>query len=78
MSLLLETTKTADKLTISFPIGNLGAEEIERILAFIETELIARKSKLTQARADEIAEEMTASWWHKNKAGIDRMVAENG
>ena len=78
MSLLLETRRTADKLTISFPVNDMKAEEIERILAFIEAELLTRKSQMTLAQATEIAEEMTASWWLQNKSRIAGMVAENG
>jgi hypothetical protein len=77
MSMLLETKKTADTLTISFPVKNMAAEEIQRILAFIKTELLVRKSRMTQQQANEIADAMTASWWQKNKSRIEKLVAEN-
>ena len=62
MSSLIKTKKTADTLTISIPISDMQTEEIEDILAYLKARLIARKSKLTQPQADELADEVTASW----------------
>jgi len=77
MNSLIKTKKTADTLTISIPISDMQTEEIEDILAYLKARLIARKSKLTQPQADELADEVTASWWEKNKDRIHKMIADN-
>ncbi len=77
MSSVLEARRDDKTLTISIPIEDMEIDEIDDILAYLKMELIVRKSKMTQAQADELADEVTASWWEKNKDRIYKMIAEN-
>lgn len=73
----IETTKTADFLTISIPIKNMNSEEIEDFVAFVKSGILARKSELSEAEAEKISEEIKESWWEKNKSRIEKMIGEN-
>ena len=73
----IETTKTADFLTISIPIKNMDSEEIEDFVAFVKSGIIARKSEMSETEAEQISEEIKASWWEKNKSRIEKVIGEN-
>lgn len=77
MSDVFEARRDKNRLIISIPIDDMQTEEINNILAYLKLELIVRKSKMTQAQADELADEVAASWWEKNKDRIYKMIAEN-
>jgi hypothetical protein len=78
MNTLIETTKTSDRVTVSFPTDELQPEEIERIISLLKVALIASKSKMTADEAEAISEEIKASWWEKNKDRILKMIEQNG
>ncbi len=78
MNTLVETTKTSDRVTISFPIDEFRADEIDEIVSLVKVALIARKSKMTSEDAETISEEIKASWWESNKDRILKMIEENG
>ncbi len=77
MSSVIETKRTSDSVTISIPTDGLSTEEIQRLLDLVKAESIVSRSRLTQKDADEISEEINRSWWEKNKARIEKMIAEN-
>lgn len=77
MSDLLEAKRDEKTLTISIPIENMKFEEIEDLLASIKAEVITRRSRLTEAQAFQLGEEVKASWWRDNGERIKRMIAEN-
>lgn len=77
MSSLIETSRTADRLTISIPTTGLSNEKIQRLIDLVKSEAIVGKSELTQGDADEIARAINRSWWEKNKDRIERLVKEN-
>ena len=68
----IKTTRTSDFLTISIPIDEMKSEDVENILAFIKSGIIAQKSKMTEAESEEISEEIKSSWWQKNESRIAR------
>ena len=77
MSVLIEAKRDEKRLTLSIPIEGMQREEIEEILDYLHLRTIARKSKLTQTQANELADDVTASWWEANKDRIHKMIAEN-
>ncbi|MGI9056407.1 MAG: hypothetical protein ACR2F2_11460 [Pyrinomonadaceae bacterium] len=77
MSVMIETTRTKDKLMISIPTKNMKAEEIDDFISLFKTEFAVRKSEMTGERAEEISEDIKSAWWKKNKSRIQKMIAEN-
>jgi hypothetical protein len=77
MSILIEAERDEKKLTISIPIEGMKSEEVEELLSYIKFQVIAQRSKMTQAEADELADEVTSSWWKKNKDRIYKIIAKN-
>ena len=73
----IKTTRTSDFLTISIPINEMKPEDVENILAFIKSGIITQKSKMTEADAEEISEEIKSAWWEKNKSKIEKMMSED-
>lgn len=73
----IQTTRTANLLTVSIPLDNLNSEEVENFLDLLKTSLITQKSEMTESEAAEISEEIKSSWWEKNKSRIEKMIAEN-
>ncbi len=73
----IQTTRTANLLTVSIPLDNLNSEEVENFLDLLKTSLITQKSEMTESEADEISEEIKSSWWEKNKSRIEKMIGEN-
>ncbi len=47
---------------ISVWTENMKTEEINELLSFFKTELLARRSKMTEAKAVEISEQIKADW----------------
>ena len=78
MSTQVETTRTSDRVTISFPIDEFRSDEIDEIVSLVKVALIARKSEMTTEEAEAISEEIKASWWGENKDRILKMIKENG
>lgn len=78
MSTFVETTRTLDRVTISFPVGELKSEDLEEIVSLVNVALIARKSKMTADEAEAISEEVKASWWKNNRDRILDMIEKNG
>jgi ribosomal protein S2 len=73
----IQTTRTADLLTVSIPLNNMNSEAIEAMLDFLKSSLMIQKSEMSQTEADEISEEIKSSWWEKNKSRIEKMIGEN-
>lgn len=77
MSDLIEVTRDDKRLNVSIPIEDMKKEEIEEILDYLYFRTILRKSKMTQEQANELADEVTASWWEANKSRILKLIGEN-
>jgi hypothetical protein len=78
MNILVETTQTPDRVTLSFPNDELRPEEIKEIVSLLRVALIARKSKMTVEEAEAISEDIKASWWNGNRDRILKMIEKNG
>ncbi len=77
MSGNIETTRTKERLLISVPTDNISAEEIEELISYLKTDLLIRKSKMTESQAEEISESIKSGWWEENGARIKKMIGEN-
>ena len=78
MSTLVETARTSDRVTISFPTGEFKPEDIDEIVSLVRVAVIARKSKMTVLDAETISEEIKSSWWNANRERILKMIENNG
>ncbi len=76
MSSLIETTRTADRITISIPTHDMTEKQVRRLIDLIRYEAIVSKSKLTEDEAMEISRDIKRAWWNKNGPRIEKMIAE--
>jgi hypothetical protein len=62
------TVETTDAdLRVTIPRGAVPAKRLNALLDWLRFEEIAQRSKLTEADADKLAEELKAGWWAANK-----------
>ena len=52
---------------MTFPTDGMSPEHVNDFVIWLRVESIARRSKLTKQTARQLAEEIKASWWEKNK-----------
>ena len=65
MSITVESTDKEIHVTI--PRGTVDESSLDAMLRWLEFDAIARTSKMTQAQADALAEEVKAGWWARNE-----------
>lgn len=63
--IMVETTAESTRLTI--PKDDVPPDRLRPLLDWLRWEAVARRSQLTDAEADRLAEEMKADWWTRNK-----------
>ncbi len=63
---MITIESTADTIHVHIPRAEVSSERIDQILRCIRLESAVADSKLTDATADAMAEEMKADWWAKN------------
>jgi hypothetical protein len=61
----VENTNTDVRVTI--PKNAVPPEQLDAFLDWLRLEEIAQRSRLTEADADRLAEEIKADWWAANK-----------
>ncbi|MBM3891095.1 MAG: hypothetical protein FJ388_18435 [Verrucomicrobia bacterium] len=61
----VETTEASTRVTI--PKDEVPPDRVNRLLDWLRLEALARRSRLTEAEADRVAEEIKAGWWSANK-----------
>ena len=67
--IMVEKTDTDVRVTI--PKNAVPPKQLNAFLDWLRLEEIAQRSRLTEADADRIADELKAGWWAANK---DRFV----
>ena len=68
---------TADgRVVISFPESAVPPKEREEFIAFLKVEWAARQSRLGEADARALAEEVDSGWWNRNRERILRSIGE--
>ena len=63
---MITIESTADTIHVHIPRAGVSSERIDQILRSIRLESAVADSKLTDAAAEAMAEEMKADWWAKN------------
>lgn len=63
------------QIRLTIPTGQMPPEDVDRFVAWIRAEAVARQSKLTERDAARLAEEVNAGWWERNK---DRFESTDG
>lgn len=66
--LAVETNQHEIRLTI--PTDGMLPEEVSQLVTWLRVEVIARRSKLTDAAARQLAADINAGWWDRNKARL--------
>ena len=61
----VEATDAGMRVTI--PTDDVPPERVNSFVDWLRLESAARRSRLTEADADRLAEEIKADWWTKNK-----------
>lgn len=62
------TVETTDAdLRVTIPRDAVPLKRLNALLDWLRFEEIAQRSKLTEADADKLAEELKAGWWAANK-----------
>ena len=56
-----------DVIRVTIPNGDLAPGRLNSFLDWLRLESVARRSALTEAAADELAESAKRSWWAANK-----------
>jgi len=63
----MEIQKSEDSIILKLS-SKLGAEELQRIIDYIEYLEATIDSRATQKAVDNLAQESKANWWKKNKS----------
>jgi hypothetical protein len=62
------TVESIDNSTrVTIPKEDVSPERLRSFLDWLRLEAITRHSQLTEEQADQMAEEIKAEWWAKNK-----------
>ena len=56
-----------DRVEITIPTDGMTPEEVNDFVSWLRVESIVRRSKLTEEAAWQLAEDIKADWWAKNK-----------
>jgi len=70
----VETTETGVRVTI--PKDEVPADRLNSFLDRLRLEAVARRSALTEAAANRIAEDLKAEWWSANKHRFIKAASE--
>jgi len=62
----VEADQHAIRLTI--PTEGMPPEEVSLLINWLRAEVVARRSKLTDAAAHQLADEVNSGWWARNQA----------
>lgn len=55
------------EIRLTIPTEGMPREEVDLFVGWLRAEATARRSRLTEAQAHELAEQINADWWEKNK-----------
>ena len=56
------------EIRLTIPTDGIPLEEIDQFVGWLRAEVTARRSRLTEVQAHQLAEEINSDWWEKNKA----------
>lgn len=64
---MITVEKTERDVRVAIPKGAVPPQQLNAFLDWLRLEEIAQRSRLTEAEADRLAEEIKADWWAANK-----------
>ena len=65
---MIEVESLPGSIRVTIPRGEVNASRLDEVLAWLRLESATRRSAMTVAEADAMAEAATAQWWEENKA----------
>lgn len=68
---MITVEQTDAELRVTIPRDAVPAKRLSALLDWLRLEELAQRSRLTEADADRLAEELKAGWWAANK---DRFI----
>ncbi len=64
---MVEVTADHERIHVSIPTDGMSPEEATAFVNWLRVEAIVRRSKMTEAQARGLSEEIKAGWWARNK-----------
>jgi hypothetical protein len=64
---MISVESTKDTIRVSIPRGEISEDRLAQLLRGFRLEAAVAGSRLTDAAADAMAEEMKADWWARNQ-----------
>ena len=64
---MISVESTADTIHLHIPRAEVSPERLAQILRGLRLETAVAGSRMTDAQADAMAEEMKADWWARNR-----------
>ncbi|MCB1086540.1 MAG: hypothetical protein KDM63_05810 [Verrucomicrobiae bacterium] len=62
------SVETIDQqIHLTFPTDGMEPEEVNDFVRWLQAEAVARRSRLTEAEAAKLADEINRDWWQKNR-----------
>lgn len=76
MTVALNTFTSDGFLVITVPEASVPAPVRDEFVSAVKAEWLARQSRLTEAEAGRLADEVDAGWWQKNRGRILKAIGE--
>jgi hypothetical protein len=70
---MITVEATEHQIHLTIPTDGMLPDEINDFVVWLQVEMIARRSKLTEEDAKSLAGEVNRSWWERNQ---DRFLSE--
>jgi hypothetical protein len=64
---VISVENTDADLRVTIPKGAMPLKRLNALLGWLRLEELAQRSRLTEADADRLADELKAGWWAANK-----------
>lgn len=64
---MITVETTADSTRLTIPRADVPPDRLQPLLDWLRLEAAARRSQLSEAEADRLAEQIKADWWAGNK-----------
>ncbi len=68
---MITVEATDSEMRVTIPKDEVPPERVNAFVDWLRLEAVARQSRLSEADADRLAEDIKADWWAKNK---DRFI----
>ena len=64
---MITVESSAESTRLTIPKEDVPPDRLRPLLDWLRLEAVARRSQLTDAEADRLAEETKSDWWARNK-----------